>query len=119
MDLLNHDNLNQELLPSTNREHQVCSFSLANPVEEMKDNQSENIVVDGNKVNQEGKCSAILKSQVAVTYKISVLKPKTPPPPPPLKIPLSTCDEKLNDESEGEIVTNYIPKTGFDFLDNW
>lgn len=111
--------MNHELFPPINREHQVCSFSPAKIVEEIKNNQSENIVVDENKVNQEGKCSAFLKSQVAVTYKISVLKPKTPPPPPPSKIPLSICDEKLNDESDSGTVTNYIPKTGFDFLDNW
>jgi len=39
-------------------------------------------------------------------------KPKNPPPPPPpgRPVPVITCDVGSNED---------IPKTGFDFLDNW
>lgn len=44
-----------------------------------------------------------------------VAKPKTPPPPPPAK--LSVVEQKglLEHGQQGDD----IPKTGFDFLDNW
>lgn len=54
-----------------------------------------------------------------------VLKPKTPPPPPPAKVtPVPIEDINLAEKrSEQKIVasgdTGTLPKTGFDFLDNW
>lgn len=46
-----------------------------------------------------------------------VLKPKTPPPPPPPKISAAPVMEDFPKESDDS--PNDIPKTGFDFLDNW
>jgi len=53
------------------------------------------------------------KPQVSVIK--SLAKPKTPPPPPPTKQVLTEKKALLEaDESDPD-----IPKTGFDFLDNW
>lgn len=54
---------------------------------------------------------------------ITVIKPKNPPPPPPPAAAV-TCQLATPEECE-KLITNEIkstvdiPKTGFDFLDNW
>lgn len=54
------------------------------------------------------------KSKAIKDEKKGVAKPKTPPPPPPAK--LVPAEKKgLLEDSHGDD----IPKTGFDFLDNW
>lgn len=55
---------------------------------------------------------AFTKSQ-----KSSVLKPKNPPPPPPVPSAVVLDDENTSGENGNK--SNDIPKTGFDFLDNW
>lgn len=54
---------------------------------------------------------------VSKSQKGSVLKPKNPPPPPPKVIAASTEEDATSEEHETR--SNDIPKTGFDFLDNW
>ena len=44
-----------------------------------------------------------------------IAKPKTPPPPPPAKL-VPVEQKGLLDENQ---LRDDIPKTGFDFLDNW
>nr|XP_018918237.1 PREDICTED: uncharacterized protein LOC109044775 [Bemisia tabaci] len=64
------------------------------------------------------------KTQICIVPKGSVLKPKNPPPPPPTS--------KTNYDEESALFSSFenlnisisstdckIPKTGFDFLDNW
>lgn len=64
------------------------------------------------------------KLQHCGPHKTFVLKPKTPPPPPPppsLKntmISFTETNSTYNDNiSKSE--SHDLPKTGFDFLDNW
>uniref|UniRef100_A0A1B6CAI6 DUF4706 domain-containing protein n=1 Tax=Clastoptera arizonana TaxID=38151 RepID=A0A1B6CAI6_9HEMI len=59
------------------------------------------------------------KLPVNILSKGTVSKPKTPPPPPPMR-----CSEQTEKSAllSSDIELNFgdnIPKTGFDFLDNW
>lgn len=60
------------------------------------------------------------KIQISVVSKGPISKPKTPPPPPPVKHGSSFTEKKalLSTDSESDLGDD-IPKTGFDFLDNW
>lgn len=49
--------------------------------------------------------------------KTHLSKPKTPPPPPPSKQVLMEKKALLSGDAESD--PDDIPKTGFDFLDNW
>uniref|UniRef100_A0A1B6K293 DUF4706 domain-containing protein n=1 Tax=Homalodisca liturata TaxID=320908 RepID=A0A1B6K293_9HEMI len=61
---------------------------------------------------------SLVESKSQVTVMKSVLsKPKTPPPPPPTKQTLSEKKALLCIDNESD--PDDIPKTGFDFLDNW
>lgn len=61
------------------------------------------------------------KAQINIVPKGIVSKPKTPPPPPPSRYSGSEQTEKsalLSADNESD-PGDEIPKTGFDFLDNW
>uniref|UniRef100_A0A1B6LQ57 DUF4706 domain-containing protein n=2 Tax=Graphocephala atropunctata TaxID=36148 RepID=A0A1B6LQ57_9HEMI len=61
---------------------------------------------------------SLVETKQQVTVMKSVLsKPKTPPPPPPTKQTLSEKKALLYVDNESD--PDDIPKTGFDFLDNW
>lgn len=82
---------------------------------------------EDNKVISKVKSSAQLKSIIPTEdkSKSDKAKPKGPPPPPPppqLPIPKSTVQQytpnDYNDDDNDDDDAN-IPKTGFDFLDDW
>lgn len=55
----------------------------------------------------------------SASHKNTVLKPKTPPPPPPPKLSVAPITDSDAVDGESDDKGNDIPKTGFDFLDNW
>lgn len=59
------------------------------------------------------------KIQISVVSKGPVSKPKTPPPPPPVKHGSFTEKKALLSTDNESDLGDDIPKTGFDFLDNW
>lgn len=66
--------------------------------------------------SSEEKQNLVEGKQVTAVVK-SLSKPKTPPPPPPSKPGLSEKKCLLSVDYESD--HDDIPKTGFDFLDNW
>lgn len=59
------------------------------------------------------------KIQISVVGKGPISKPKTPPPPPPVKHGSFTEKKALLSTDNESDLGDDIPKTGFDFLDNW
>lgn len=57
------------------------------------------------------------KVNAPVVLKSVLSKPKTPPPPPPTKQIMSEKKALLSVDNDSD--PDDIPKTGFDFLDNW
>lgn len=57
------------------------------------------------------------KMNAPVVLKSVLSKPKTPPPPPPTKQIMSEKKALLSVDNDSD--PDDIPKTGFDFLDNW
>lgn len=60
---------------------------------------------------------SLVEAKSQVTVMKSLAKPKTPPPPPPTKQVLTEKKALLAADIESD--PDDIPKTGFDFLDNW
>lgn len=70
------------------------------------------VPVESNALVVRAKPDSSLHAPVHPTSRLA--KPKTPPPPPPTA---ATITESLSLLSHDEV--DSIPKTGFDFLDNW
>ncbi|XP_075226058.1 uncharacterized protein LOC142327081 isoform X3 [Lycorma delicatula] len=71
-----------------------------------------------NSSNEEKQSLVENRSQVNLTSKSTISKPKTPPPPPPNKSNIHTERRALLSTDNESDHSEDIPKTGFDFLDN-
>lgn len=101
-----------------------CKTTVVKRIGTSKEQQQDNKLV--NKI----KSSILFKSLLPIEDKGKIVKserakPKGPPPPPPPSQPISqdsntnqnfTCS--IYDDGDNENAVD-IPKTGFDFLDNW
>lgn len=81
--------------------------------------QSKKVICNETLDTNKGKEISGDKMSVSKVQKPSVLKPRIPPPPPPFKNRTSTTEVESSDDSSIVSASTDIPRTGFDFLDNW
>lgn len=108
LDLFNQNPINRERAsaPSGNSESM------------RKMEQSKKVIRNQMETNRE-KDNSIEKTNTSKIQKSSVLKPRIPPPPPPSKNRVLNAEMESSDDSSAVSSATDIPKTGFDFLDNW
>lgn len=110
LDLFNQNQSNLER-PST---HNAASET-TNKLEQSKSVTYIQTVV----TNRENEISGDKLNTGKVPKSSAVLKPKIPPPPPPSKNRTASAEVESDDGSMMVSNATDIPRTGFDFLDNW
>lgn len=85
----------------------------------IKAEQSKKVLGNESLDSNGGKDFSVDKTSVSKITKVSVSKPKIPPPPPPSKTRTSSTEVDSSDDSSMVSASTDIPRTGFDFLDNW